>query len=396
MMFVAARAGPLSPYLQATSFAVTGPLKALVPGVVIKSDRILLDLKKPFLCRESMSGRSPRTGPAVSASLNASGSVRFAHTSIKVPDFSDYRRPEVMDPKKSSQESGEARKAFSYLITGSTAVVGVYAAKTAVTQFVSSMSASADVLALSKIEIKLSDIPEGKNMTFKWRGKPLFVRHRNEKEIATEAEVDLAQLRDPQHDRDRVQKPQWVIVIGVCTHLGCVPIANAGDYGGYYCPCGHEAGVSGIRFPPDLSALEDLRLDSPFSALRNYISSYNLDSMEKKDHSHTPWIIIISKYLEKWLSEHDFQLPKSYREKEAFRQLIRDDDKIVVKKPPCPQCGTFSPGMLKQNPCCGFIGCPLDHLPDHTLDRPLDHLPDYPLKHSAVHFAVFSSEAAEP
>uniref|UniRef100_A0A8B9REN7 Ubiquinol-cytochrome c reductase, Rieske iron-sulfur polypeptide 1 n=2 Tax=Astyanax mexicanus TaxID=7994 RepID=A0A8B9REN7_ASTMX len=163
--------------------------------------------------------------------------VRLAHTDISIPDFSDYRRPDVQDPKKSAQDSSETRKVFSYLVTGSTAVVGVYTAKTVVTQFVSSMSASADVLALSKIEIKLSDIPEGKNMTFKWRGKPLFVRHRTDKEIAAEASVDLSELRDPQHDKDRVTNPSWVIVIGVCTHLGCVPIANAGEYGGYYCPC---------------------------------------------------------------------------------------------------------------------------------------------------------------
>ncbi|NWI97747.1 UCRI protein, partial [Horornis vulcanius] len=71
----------------------------------------------------------------------------------------------------------------------------------------------ADVLALSKIEIKLSDIPEGKNMAFKWRGKPLFVRHRTQAEIKQEAEVDLSQLRDPQHDLDRVKKPEWVILV---------------------------------------------------------------------------------------------------------------------------------------------------------------------------------------
>ncbi|NXR86970.1 UCRI protein, partial [Hypocryptadius cinnamomeus] len=71
----------------------------------------------------------------------------------------------------------------------------------------------ADVLALSKIEIKLSDIPEGKNMTFKWRGKPLFVRHRTQAEISQEAGVDLSQLRDPQHDLDRVKKPEWVILV---------------------------------------------------------------------------------------------------------------------------------------------------------------------------------------
>lgn len=99
------------------------------------------------------------------------------------------------------------------------------------------MSASADVLALAKIEIKLSDIPEGKSMTFKWRGKPLFVRHRTGAEISAEESVNVSELRDPQHDNVRCQNPEWLVVLGVCTHLGCVPIANAGDFGGYYCPC---------------------------------------------------------------------------------------------------------------------------------------------------------------
>lgn len=99
------------------------------------------------------------------------------------------------------------------------------------------MSASADVLALAKIEVKLSDIPEGKNVTFKWRGKPLFIRHRTSEEIAAEESVAVSTLRDPQQDQERVQRSQWLVVIGVCTHLGCVPIANAGDFGGYYCPC---------------------------------------------------------------------------------------------------------------------------------------------------------------
>ena len=99
------------------------------------------------------------------------------------------------------------------------------------------MSASADVLALAKIEIKLDEIPEGKSVTFKWRGKPLFIRHRTAEEISAEQSVPVSTLRDAQHDSERVQKPEWLVVLGVCTHLGCVPIANAGDYGGYYCPC---------------------------------------------------------------------------------------------------------------------------------------------------------------
>uniref|UniRef100_A0A3B4AIT3 NEDD8-activating enzyme E1 regulatory subunit n=1 Tax=Periophthalmus magnuspinnatus TaxID=409849 RepID=A0A3B4AIT3_9GOBI len=78
-----------------------------------------------------------------------------------------------------------------------------------------------------------------------------------------------------------------------------------------------------IESHPD-NALEDLRLDQPFDQLRNHVASYDLESMDKKDHSHTPWVVIVSKYLEKWLSEHDGQLPKTYREKEAFRQCVRE------------------------------------------------------------------------
>ncbi|TNN67967.1 Cytochrome b-c1 complex subunit Rieske, mitochondrial [Liparis tanakae] len=228
MMSVSARAGALSPYLQATKQTVKSLRSLAAKGLV---------------------------------SSAAPGGIRMAHTDIRIPDFTDYRRSEVTDPNQSSKESSEARKSFSYLVTGATTVLGVYAAKTVVTQFVSSMSASADVLALSQIEIKLGDIPEGKNMTFKWRGKPLFVRHRTEKEIATEAGVNIAELRDPQHDKDRVINPSWVIVLGVCTHLGCVPIANAGDYGGYYCPChGSHYDASGrIRKGP-----APLNLEVPF------------------------------------------------------------------------------------------------------------------------------------
>uniref|UniRef100_A0A3B3CSV9 Cytochrome b-c1 complex subunit Rieske, mitochondrial n=1 Tax=Oryzias melastigma TaxID=30732 RepID=A0A3B3CSV9_ORYME len=219
MMSSLVRPGGFSPYFQATKH---GAKSLLFPGA---AERL------PAL------GEAEVRLSFVTCLSPAPAATRLAHTDIKIPDFSDYRRPEVLDPNKSSQESSEARRAFSYLLTGATTVVGVYAAKTVVTQFVSSMSASADVLAMSKIEIKLGDIPEGKNMTFKWRGKPLFVRHRTEREIAAEEAVNLAELRDPQHDKDRAVNPKWVIVLGVCTHLGCVPISNAGDFGGYYCPC---------------------------------------------------------------------------------------------------------------------------------------------------------------
>lgn len=130
--------------------------------------------------------------------------------------------------------------------------------KNVVTDFLSTMGASADVLALAKIEVDLTGIPEGKNAIFKWQGKPLFVRHRSQDEIEDVRAVDLSTLRDPQHDDARVQKPEWLVLIGVCTHLGCVPIANAGEYGGYFCPChGSHYDASGrIRKGPAPANLE--------------------------------------------------------------------------------------------------------------------------------------------
>ncbi|KAM5207850.1 cytochrome b-c1 complex subunit Rieske, mitochondrial [Hipposideros larvatus] len=238
MLSAAARSGPFAPVLSATSRGVAGALRPLVQAAVpATAEPVALDGKRLFLCRESLSGQAASRPLVAVVGLNVPACVRYSHTDVRVPDFSDYRRSEVLDRTKSSKESTEARKGFSYLITATTSVAAAYAAKNVVSQFVSSMSASADVLAMSKIEIKLSDIPEGKNMAFKWRGKPLFVRHRTKKEIEQEAAVEVAQLRDPQHDLERVKKPEWVILIGVCTHLGCVPIANAGDFGGYYCPC---------------------------------------------------------------------------------------------------------------------------------------------------------------
>ncbi|XP_032685373.1 cytochrome b-c1 complex subunit Rieske, mitochondrial isoform X2 [Odontomachus brunneus] len=162
---------------------------------------------------------------------------RLAHTDIQFPDFTDYRREEVKEPHSKSRDSAETRKNFSYLISAGGCVAGVYGAKVIVHDLVGMLSASADVLAMSKIEIKLDSIPEGKSAVFKWRGKPLFVRHRSQSEIANEAKVDVASLRDPEEDSVRVKDPKWLVVLGVCTHLGCVPIANAGDFGGYYCPC---------------------------------------------------------------------------------------------------------------------------------------------------------------
>ena len=95
-----------------------------------------------------------------------------------------------------------------------------YGAKAIVRDIVANVAPSADVLALAKIEVKLSEIPEGKNVTVKWRSKPLFIRHRTEAEIEKERSVDLTTLRDPMDDASRVKKPEWLVLLGICTHLG--------------------------------------------------------------------------------------------------------------------------------------------------------------------------------
>jgi len=114
------------------------------------------------------------------------------------------------------------------------------------------MSASADVLALASAEFDLDEISEGSTITVKWRGKPVFIRHRSAEEIEAEAGVSMAHLRDQETDDDRTIKPQWLVVLGICTHLGCVPLSSAGDYNGWFCPChGSHYDVSGrIRKGP--------------------------------------------------------------------------------------------------------------------------------------------------
>lgn len=122
---------------------------------------------------------------------------------------------------------------------------------------IDSLNPSADVLALSSIEVDLSAIEVGQAITVKWRGKPVFVRRRTPEEIKEAEDIDVATLRDPQPDSTRVQKPEWLILVGVCTHLGCVPQGQKpseprGQYGGWFCPChGSEYDTSGrIRRGP--------------------------------------------------------------------------------------------------------------------------------------------------
>lgn len=250
-----ARSSNLSACLSAVSQVTPSVLKPTIPAVVLSTQKLIVPAAEECHTAQSLAHLMPKSKFGVKAELSLSGSsqVRYAHTDLQVPDFSYYRRDSGQDPSKPSRESDVTRKSFTYLVTaGTLGIAGAYSAKTVAHEFISTMSASADVLALAKIEIKLSEIPEGKSMTFKWRGKPLFIRHRTGEDIEREKAVNLGELRDPQHDDDRVKNPEWLILLGVCTHLGCVPIADAGDYGGYYCPChgSHYDGSGRIRKGP--------------------------------------------------------------------------------------------------------------------------------------------------
>ena len=100
------------------------------------------------------------------------------------------------------------------------AITSAYMAKYIVRDIAAYVGPAKDVMSLAKVEIGLDAVPEGKNAVFEWRNKPIFVRHRTAAEIAREEGVNVSQLRHPQNDSERVKKPEWLIVIGICTHLG--------------------------------------------------------------------------------------------------------------------------------------------------------------------------------
>ena len=125
------------------------------------------------------------------------------------------------------------------------------------------MNPAADTLALASIEVDVSKIAEGQSITLKWRGKPVFIRHRTKTEIDEALRDDSLDMRDPQVDRDRVQKPEYLVVLGVCTHLGCVPLGQKvgevrGEYDGWFCPChgSHYDSSGRIRKGPAPTNLE--------------------------------------------------------------------------------------------------------------------------------------------
>ncbi|KAG5422115.1 RIP1 [Candida metapsilosis] len=190
----------------------------------------------------SLAVRSLKNGLNLKNSIRTLSSTSSQLSNYQQPDFSSYV----------NNKSPQASRNFTYFMVGSMGLLSAAGAKSTVESFLSSFAASADVLAMAKVEVKLGAIPLGKNVIVKWQGKPVFIRHRTPEEIDEANEVDVSKLRDPQKDSDRVQKPEWLVMLGICTHLGCVPIGEAGDFGGWFCPChGSHYDISGrIRKGP--------------------------------------------------------------------------------------------------------------------------------------------------
>jgi len=163
------------------------------------------------------------------------------------------------DPAKGDvQEPGRR----DFIVVATYAMAGLGAAAVA-WPLIDQLNPAADTLALANIEVDISKIAVGQSITVKWRGKPVFIRHRTADEIARANATDIADLRDPQADTMRAEKPEYLVLVGVCTHLGCVPLGQKtgevrGDYDGWFCPChGSHYDTSGrIRKGPAPTNLE--------------------------------------------------------------------------------------------------------------------------------------------
>ncbi len=155
---------------------------------------------------------------------------------------------------KEKDSNNESRRSFLQVFT---ATFGVFGGALAAWPLINSLNPAQDTLALSTVEVDISDISVGGSKTVMWRGKPVFIRHRTADEIAAAKAVDVKSLTDKQTDEDRVKRPEWLVAVGVCTHLGCIPqgqkpMENRGEYGGWFCSChGSEYDTSGrIRKGP--------------------------------------------------------------------------------------------------------------------------------------------------
>ena len=147
------------------------------------------------------------------------------------------------------------RRDFIFTASYALGAVGVGAA---VWPLIDQMNPDASVKALASTEVDVSGVERGQSITVLWRGKPVFIRRRTEEEIVKAKNVKLEDLPHPETDEDRAKNPEWLVMLGVCTHLGCVPLGDKGEYGGWFCPChGSHYDTSGrIRKGPAPTNME--------------------------------------------------------------------------------------------------------------------------------------------
>ena len=154
-----------------------------------------------------------------------------------------------------AEQKKSKRRDFIFTASYALGAVGVGAT---VWPLIDQMNPDASVKALASTEVDISSIERGQSITVLWRGKPVFIRRRTEEEIAKAKEVNLKDLKHPEKDEDRAKNPEWLVMLGVCTHLGCVPLGDKGEYGGWFCPChGSHYDTSGrIRKGPAPTNME--------------------------------------------------------------------------------------------------------------------------------------------
>ena len=156
---------------------------------------------------------------------------------------------------KEQKEENTERRDFLFTASYALGAVGV---GVSVWPLIDQMNPDASVKALATTEVDISKVEQGKTIIVLWRGKPVFIRKRTKEEINEAQSVKLEELKDPQKDQERVKKAEWLVMVGVCTHLGCVPLGNKGDFNGWFCPChGSHYDTSGrIRKGPAPTNLE--------------------------------------------------------------------------------------------------------------------------------------------
>ena len=154
-----------------------------------------------------------------------------------------------------SEEKKTNRRDFIFTASYALGAVGVGAA---VWPLVDQMNPDASVKALASTEVDISGVEVGQSITVLWRGKPVFIRRRTSEEIAKAKDVKIDDLHHPETDEDRAKNPEWLVMLGLCTHLGCDPLGDKGEYGGWFCPChGSHYDTSGrIRKGPAPTNME--------------------------------------------------------------------------------------------------------------------------------------------